>query len=558
MKKQLLIISGLVSMSIGVYAQEDMKEAWTQKYDHKTERVGTGLEGEGEVSYIATDKEITVFKTSNGDVVWTNKFKEITPNLRKIDELIPFWASDAMFLFDKKVGKDKLAVISLTSGKVLWESEKYQGLTDGAISYLPEKKGFLLSLSDGLVFVDAVTGEEKWETKQFVGAIGQYIYENGDIVVINVAPSHLMSLFKAFRNQIARIDLDNGNIKWTAKYNGIAEKKVITKERVYDLTRKGDKLFLELNGIQVFDFNTGATLWTATYDATPDVKKPKTVRYGGSVSGYVKIGVYETTAKPVRVGNDVYIVETTQKRDQKIKKYDANTGKLIWQSPEIKGAKCIPNLFVKDDKVIIQIGGVVEYQGRYMSVSKDANTGTTTWTYTDKVYYENVKPNGLQAFNTSDGTLAWDTERFKKGITNSFSEGENIYVSSGKALYSIKSTDGTVNYEVDVKNGGVGNATQIRKHKDKIIVVGEKGVSAFNQVDGSYQYGNKYKRSEPVKQIDNILLMVTENNDFAAFNLDDCSYVKYNAKKDSQQELSEDGNFVWAYEKKDVTKLKTR
>mgnify|MGYP003660817538 CR=1 FL=1 len=30
MKKQLLIISGLVSMSLGAYAQEDMKEAWTQ------------------------------------------------------------------------------------------------------------------------------------------------------------------------------------------------------------------------------------------------------------------------------------------------------------------------------------------------------------------------------------------------------------------------------------------------------------------------------------------------------------------------------------------------
>jgi outer membrane protein assembly factor BamB len=558
MKKQLLTLTGCAFLSLGLFAQDDMKEAWTQKYDHQTERVGTGLEGDGEVSYIATDKEITVYKTSNGDVVWTNKFKELTPNLRKIDELIPFWESDAMFLFDKKIGKDKLAVINLTNGKVLWESERYQGLTNGTISYLPEKKGFLLSLTDGLVFVDAQTGEEKWETKQFIGAIGQYIYEDGDIVVINLAPSYLLSLFKAFKNQIARIDLNNGNIKWTTKYSGIAETKVITKERVYDLNRKGDKLFLELNGLQVFDFNTGATLWTATYDATPDVKRPGTVARGGSISGFTKIGVYETTAKPVRVGNDVYIVETTKKRDQKIKKYDANTGKLLWESAEIKGAKCIPNLFVKGDKVIIQIGGVVEYQGTYMGVTKDANSGTTTWTYSDRVYYENVKPNGLQAFNTKDGTMAWDTERFKKGITNSFSEGENIYVSSGKALYSIKSSDGSVNYEVDVKNGGVGNATQIRKHNDKIIVVGEKGVSAFSQADGTFKYGNKYKRSEPMKQIDNILLMVTENNDFAAFNLDDCTYVKYNAKKDSQQQLSEDGNFVWAYEKKVVTKLKTR
>ena len=35
-------------------------------------------------------------------------------------------------------------------------------------------------------------------------------------------------------------------------------------------------------------------------------------------------------------------------------------------------------------------------------------------------------------------------------------------------------------------------------------------------------------------------------------------YRLSNAKKDSKQELSEDGNFVWAYEKKNVTKLKTR
>jgi len=76
--------------------------------------------------------------------------------------------------------------------------------------------------------------------------------------------------------------------------------------------------------------------------------------------------------------------------------------------------------------------------------------------------------------------------------------------------------------------------------------------------DGSLVNSNKYKKAKAMKVVDNILLMVTAKNDFAAFNLDDCSYLSYNAKKDSKQELSEDGNFVWAYEKKNVTKLKTR
>jgi outer membrane protein assembly factor BamB len=556
MKTKMLTLVAALTFSVAAIAQEEMQVEWEKKFDHKAEIVGTGLEGPKELSYIATDKEITVYKTSDGSVVWSKRFKDMTERLRKIDEFVPFWDSDCLFAFDKKVGKDKLAVIDLRTGDVLWESDKYQGLTSSSIKYISERKGFILSLTRSLVFVDARTGEEKWETSQVVGAIGKYLFDEGDMIAVNVAPSGLLSFFKLFKPVITRINLDNGDVKWMTKYYGIPEKKIVTKERVYDFRKEGDKLFLELNGIQVFDYETGANLWSASYDATPDVKKPATVNRFGNRSGFVSIGVYETTADPVRVGNDVYIVETTKKRDQKIKKYDFNTGKLLWTSPEIKKAKCIPNLFVKGDKVIIQIGGMVEYQGVYMSVVE--SEGYTTRTYSKRVYYDNVIPNGLQAFNTSDGSLAWDTERFKKGITNAFSEGENIYVSSGKALYSIRAADGNVNYEVDVKNGGVGNAQQIRKYKDKIIVIGLKGVSAFNQADGSYQYGAKYKKADPMKQIDNILLMVTDKNDFAAFNLDDCTYVKYNAKKKSQQELSEDGNFVWAYEKKNVTKLKTR
>ena len=540
MKKQILTALSCALLSVSLFAQEDMKTEWTKKFDHQTNWVGTGLEGPKNVSYIATNKEITVYKTNDGSVVWSKPYKELVPGLRKVDAFAPFWESNAIFLFDKKLGKDKLAVVDLNNGKILWESSIYQGLTDENIFYVAEKDGFLLSLEGSLTFVDARTGEEKWESTAFKGAIAISQFIDGDLVMLNVAPPGLKGLFKGFKNQIVRMDMNTGNIKWTQTYVGVPKKKLVTKERIYDMNIEGDKVFLTMNGLQVFDVNTGATLWSAAFADDVNASKGK-VYYG-------------TIADPLRVGRDVYIVNRTKKsKKYVIQKYDVNTGKLLWSTPEFKTSKAIPSLFVIKDKVIAQIGGVVEFQSITTTRNSD---GSITTNYV--VGNENIKPNGLKAFNVKDGSESWDSEKFKKGITNAFVNEENLIVCSGKALYSIRYSDGNVNYEEDVKNGGVGLAVEILKYKDKIVVVGEKGVSLFKIADGKLVKANKYKKATVQKQVGNMLLMRTPKNDFAAFNLDDCSYVMYNAKKDSQQELSEDGNFVWAYEKKVVTKLKTR
>ena len=538
MKKQVLTALSCIFLSFGSFAQEDMKTEWTKKFEHQTTWVGTGLEGADNVSFIATDKKITVYKTSDGSIAWSKAYKELVPGFRKVDAFVPFWESDAIFLFDKKVGKDKLAVVDLNNGKILWESAIYQGLTIDNIEYVSELDGFLLSLEGSLTFVDARTGEEKWESTAFKGAIaiGQYI--DGDMVMLNVAPPGLKGLFKGFKNQIVRMDMSNGDIKWEATYRGVPMKKLVTKERIYDMKIEGDKIFLTMNGLQVYDVNTGATLWGAAYS---------------EVSASRSYQLYGAIADPLKVGRDVYIINKTKKKKFVINKYDLNTGKLLWSTPEFKSAKAIPNLFVIEDKLIAQIGGTVEFQSITTTRNSD---GSITTTY--KVGTTNIKPNGLKAFNVNNGSIAWDSEKFKKGITNAFVDGENLIVSSGKALYSIRYSDGNVNYEEDVKNGGVGLAVEILKYKRNIVVVGQKGVSLFKISDGKLVKTNKYKKAKTEKLVGNILLMRTEKNDFAAFNLDDCSYVMYNAKKDSQQFLSEDGKFVWAYEKKQVTKLKTR
>ena len=81
MKTKMIAAFCCLSLSIGAFAQEEMKTQWTKKYEHKTQWVGTGLEGPDEVSYIATDKKITVYRTADGSVAWSKTYKELVPGL---------------------------------------------------------------------------------------------------------------------------------------------------------------------------------------------------------------------------------------------------------------------------------------------------------------------------------------------------------------------------------------------------------------------------------------------------------------------------------------------
>jgi len=544
--KKLLLVTFLVTIFVTGFAQGEMPEVWQKDMGFKFAHTGTGLEV-NDYSYVASDKEIAVFSNKDGSIYWTKAFKEIAPNLKKIDELVPFWESKVIFLFDRKAGKDQIACIDLTNGSLLWTTDKYQKITEDMVVYIEEDHSFAISLKNELVYVKAHTGEELWSTSKFQGVVGKYIYNKDDrtMVMVNFIPNGIVAFFTGFKNQIVRINMQNGDILWENTYIGRADRKVITRDFVYDLELDGDKVLLKLAGLQVYDYNTGASIWSAAFDFTPDViKAPKSV---------VKWGVYGTVAEPVVVGDDIYVLDMANKKNQYVKKYDYHTGKLLWTSSEIKGAKAIPGMIVVDDVVMLQIGGLVEVQYR----QKIATQYYTI--YYDIVKYDNAKPNGVQAFNTSDGSLRWDSERFKKGITNGVSVGGNHIVSSGKSLYSINIENGDVNYEVPVSKGGVGKAQMILAQGDNtIIVIGEKGLSSFNANDGSFIKNSVYKKSAPSGQIGDMLLMKTDKDDAAVFNLADLSFKQYNARKGAITSFEkEDGRYLYVYEKDQVTKLKT-
>jgi outer membrane protein assembly factor BamB len=543
--RQILMMPALLSLP--ALAQEDMPTVWTTRLDHKIQYCGTG-DASG-LSYAASDKEISVLDNGTGKVIWTKAYKDIAPKLRKIDELIPFWESGCVFLFDRKMGKDQIAVVDLRTGSSLWSTDVYQNVGEANVCYVKERDGFAICNKEGMHFVKARTGEEMWTIVAFKGSIGRYVpTADGNIIAVNILPSGLAALFAGYKSQIAKVNMDNGSLAWDAEYVGIPERKVLTGEYLYSLDIDQDRVYLRLNGIQVYDYKTGAKLWTAAFDFTPD-------RVKGAPVNAVKWGVYGAVADPVIVGDDMYVLDCASRKKQYIKKYDRKSGKLLWASPEIPDARAIPNMYVMDGQIVLQIGGQVETQALLKSTSSGAD-GSTTVTYTSRIEYVDVKPYGVKAFNTSDGSMLWESERFKKGITNLFTADGKIYVCSGKALYAMDAS-GKQLYEVPLGNDNIGNATLILPYKDMVAVVGEKGISTHTLADGKLVNSGKYKSSALHGQVGNIALMQTDKEDLAAFDLDSCKYLAYNARKDAMNTLTNDGQFVYVYEKKDVTKVKT-
>jgi len=543
--KKLLTFAVLLLSVIWAKAQEDMTTVWETKLGHQIQYAGTSLEGEH--SYAASDKEMSLFDNKTGKVIWEKKFSEMAPRLRKIDELIPFWDSSTIFLFDRKLGKDEIACIDLETGKSLWSTDKYQDVDESSVTYIGEEDCFAIALKKELVYIRARTGEELWSTTKFNGVVGKYFFDNTDhtLTMVNFKPTLLAALFSGFKNQIAKINLKTGEILWENTYIGLAEKKVISRQPIFDMNVSGDKVFLRLNGMQVYDYKTGAKIWSAAYDFTPE-------HVVGKPIGCKVFGVYGAVANPVIDGEDIYVLDMQSRSKQYVKKYDLNTGKLLWTSPEIKDAKAIPGMKIIDGKVLLQIGGVVEKQ-----FTKTKRVGDQVITES-VIEFENVNPCGIQALNTSDGKLVWESERFRKGITNMISFGENTIVCSGKELYSIDIQTGKEKYEVPVAKGGVGLATQIQPFKDNVIVVvGEKGVSTFDVNSGELLHSGKYRTSSLDDRVDNILVMKTDKADIGTFDLNTCVYKDFKARTGAITTLSRDGNFVYVYEKKVVTKLKT-
>jgi hypothetical protein len=74
---------------------------------------------------------------------------------------------------------------------------------------------------------------------------------------------------------------------------------------------------------------------------------------------------------------------------------------------------------------------------------------------------------------------------------------------------------------------------------------------------GKLKNSGKYRTSFLEDCVGNNLVMKTDKADIGTFDLNTCVYKDFKARTVATTTLSRDGNFVYVYEKKVITKLKT-
>ena len=534
---------------------EEMKKVWQVKLNHDFDNTGVT----DNLLYGSNEKNYSVLNTTNGSTMWTSRFKDIYEKINKIDLQFEVYEANALFMFDKKFGKDQLVVADITTGKMLWHTDKYQNIEDlEQVFYVPEIEAFGIITDKSLSMVKARTGEELWTTDKWNTPVASYMIDNDEntITMINMPRNFISSIFKGFKNQIVKLNTKTGELLWENTYNGIAQKKVITGKRVVSLKANGDKLFLQFNGLQVFDYKTGTPLWKAHFEATFDNVVGR-IKGGGRA---VKKGVYGCVADPIVDGNFVYVIDMKSRSQQYLKKYEISTGKAVWTSPEISDAKVLPGLVKINDMIVLQVGGAVEVQAQ--TVKTIGGTTTTKW----QKYYQNVGPYNVQAFNVSDGKQVWQSEKFKKGITNITSQNNNLIVCSGKELYSLDYKNGSEKYGVALGDDDIRLAEKIinpsdletdEVNKENIIIIGERGVSCHNIANGAKVWSQKIKDAEFNGIYGKTAFYEKENGDVVAVDVNSGKAFFCDARKDSKTEYSSDGNYLYLFEKKNVSKLKT-
>jgi hypothetical protein len=568
---------------------------WESEFDNKASRLAL-CDSDGQY-IIGTDDNSASVINSEGKAIWSGDYKKLTTNNTNNSEYqYTIWKNKGgyLFLFDaRKLGTDRVAVLDLVTGKELWNSELYQNLipkgtkaeegTDQGeletVKYIDELDSFLISQKNSVILVKANTGEKIWETNRFKGGVGKYVYDakRNEIIMVNFKPTALGALFSGFKNQLVRINAANGDILWDATFVGTIEKELVTRRAIIDLWIKGDKIFMYLDGMNVYDYNTGQKLWAATYEN--DMQGAS----GGMFSGGKRSKIYRTLADPLFTNDAVYIVMLGGRdRTKYVEKHDLASGKLLWASEKITGAFCMPNIYLAGDKLLIQVGGKVQVQElRLEETSGSAGLGAAMalggfgggakikqwvpYIYWD---YKNQK-NSVLCLDDKSGQVAWRSERFDKRITDFIlDENKTLFVGDGDEFYSYDIASGKQLFDVKHNDAKVGKAADVIDFGEKVVVLSEKGLAAYNKKDGTRAYASdKIKGVDYFYHIgDNYFLRDQRNSKNIIYGIDMANgetkgSVQSKGKGGSPKygngiDITADGEYIFAFKGKKVEKIK--
>ena len=383
--------------------------------------------------------------------------------------LIPLHHSGVVLLFDYRFDNEIIAALDMYTGEEKWkisdlnyslgnygtavekaatevgkrlagmiggehEEESDEERRDRQIAFMNKviyplqgEDAFFLKSFNGLLLIDAKTGDIKFSVDEFSGAgiSDVNILENGDYLVVS-GGIDLANLAVANGYHIARISPDGG-LGWIAEHKG---------SKTGELLVSDNTVLVDGSPTEAFNLSDGKKLWDN------DVRK-------GSEFHHI-----------LTSGNHAYFASDLEGRigrvpESKVWKQDLRTGDIQWETDKTRNS-LFHGMVLKDD-VLLAYGN-----GRLFDGNRD----------------------GIIAYDANSGRQLWKTPEMRD-TAGPVIDGMQVYYADSNRLYMVNLHTGDVEKEAVYPEEGIGRAIGIFHSDDQITVTGTEAVIAFDKTDGT-------------------------------------------------------------------------
>jgi outer membrane protein assembly factor BamB len=565
----------LCLLSAGASGQ-NFPELWKSEFDFEPMR----MRWNSDMSLLlgADDKNMQGLDGSTGQSLWSYKFKDKL-GIKTVDKIVFNSHAGVVLLYDTDEKNPQPSIfIDARTGNELWRTTKYQGV-DFTDSYhlmaavqdrYNAATGSFIAFDPGSKLVECVearTGKVRWSKDYYsvmdmsfmnfgdteieddyfvIGAMGgdSYVLKAQDGSEITSSPARQVPARQRF-------------IYATFDYTPDGSKKVVVSyKNVLGGAAMGKKREMK---VACFEVATGKKLWEQTVEGrivstlarrSEDIMDVRAITNNracliyegitmlnldnGSIvfqeefdNSDVSVGLKAKqelfiSAWPYVDGTSCYIVDL--KKSHTIKKYDINTGAVLWQSAPIDQNFRVPRIERVGNVLLAQIGGLINVRS-YMSTG-NGDVYKSEWRFD--------KPFGLQAYDAGTGKLLWSSEQraadwgdaFKGRITNLICLGENVLVCSDENMLCINAQTGALVSKVPFAPLKLGKPFHARSEESLglFYVICEKGIVGFDGKTGAMRYATalpgKFDQYVDERWAENnYFVELNEDGHFAGFDL---------------------------------------
>lgn len=457
--KKLLVTGAFLLSLASVYAQKEFTLEWKTEFPVNTE---WRLINEDRTMTLGGDlAEIAMMDATTGKLIWKMNFKEKTGQKKAKDWN---WDKDAKTVWVDVKGEKKDEVITYYFNEATGENISKEAYETRKTK--KEKSRYSLKGSMNVEEHNSVVWLE-YEKKKIVKSTGK-----GRKAELVVHASGNYSWSTSIQGNYIRTLCANGIPEAAAAFGGDFLKLMYTH----------DKVFVIYEGLSVLDIKTGKLLWQADFD-----------------NAEFDFGVFKSTQTLGRAGypladeTGVYVADLS-KGQYRIKKYNIETGALLWQGEPFDKDDVVPDLQVCDNVLVAQFGGRLEVQSYIPGVEGRPDVCKSEFKFAGNA--------GVKAYDVNTGKLLWETsamkelgDKFSGAITNIITTQHTIYVASDKKIYAFDAS-GKAKYAIVAKDLKIGKPISVFMHdKNTLIVKAEEGIASINCADGKVNFASNTNKA---------------------------------------------------------------